>query len=181
MLIGYARISTEDQSLNLQKDALNESGCKKIFSDIASGVSERKGLNELLEYIRSGDTVVVWKLDRLGRSLKNLIELIGLLKEKNVGFKSLKENIDTTTPTGELILNIFGALAQFEREIIRERTKAGLAAARARGRLGGRRRILSDTGIEQAKKMIQDHSLDLNEICKMLKISRSILYRYTRK
>src|SRR5204863_7764914 len=139
MLIGYARVSTQDQTLNLQKDALEKIGCSKIFTDTASGaITERKGLDEALEYVREGDSLIVWKLDRLGRSLKHLIETITTLNNRKIGFKSLTENIDTTTSSGKLIFHIFGALAEFERDIIRERTKAGLEAARARGRRGGR-------------------------------------------
>src|SRR5207249_8590917 len=134
MNIGYARVSTHDQTLNLQKDALEKIGCTRIFTDTASGAkAERKGLEEALEYVREGDTLVVWRLDRLGRSLKNLIETISYLNEQNIGFRSITENIDTTTSGGKLIFHIFGALAEFERDIIRERTNAGLIAARARG------------------------------------------------
>src|SRR2546421_10016956 len=135
MLIGYARVSTQDQTLNLQKDALEKRGCSKIFTDTASGATtERKGLDEALAYVRVGDSLVVWKLDRLGRSLKHLIETISTLNNRKIGFQSVTENIDTTTSGGKLIFHIFGALAEFERDIIRERTKAGLEAARARGR-----------------------------------------------
>src|SRR5918994_664615 len=137
MLIGYARVSTQDQTLNLQKDALAKIGCSKIFTDTASGTNqERKGLEEALEYVRQGDILVVWRLDRLGRSLKHLVETITELNNRKIGFKSITENIDTTTSGGKLIFHIFGALAEFERDIIKERTQAGLSAARARGRLG---------------------------------------------
>ena len=140
-LIGYARVSTNDQNLHLQQDALSTAGCLKIFTDTISGVkSERKSLAEALDYVRGGDTLVVWRLDRLGRSLKDLIESITELHSQNIGFKSLTENIDTTTSGGKLIFHIFGALAEFERDIIKERTNAGLTAARARGRQGGRPR-----------------------------------------
>src|SRR5437588_7533360 len=139
MLIGYARVSTSDQTLNLQRDALEKIGCSKIFTDTISGATtERQGLDEALKYVREGDTLVVWRLDRLGRSLKHLIETITTLNNRKVGFKSITENIDTTTSGGKLIFHIFGALAEFERDIIRERTNAGLQAARERGRLGGR-------------------------------------------
>jgi DNA invertase Pin-like site-specific DNA recombinase len=139
MLIGYARISTSDQTLDLQKDALEKAGCSKIFTDTASGAkAERIGLDEALNYVRSGDTLVVWKLDRLGRSLPHLIETITGLNNRGIGFKSITEAIDTTTSGGKLIFHIFGALAEFERDIIRERTQAGLNAARSRGRKGGR-------------------------------------------
>jgi DNA invertase Pin-like site-specific DNA recombinase len=140
MLIGYARVSTSDQTLNLQKDALKKAGCARIFTDTASGAkSERVGLDEALNYVRSGDTLVVWRLDRLGRSLKHLIETITTLNNRNINFQSITEAIDTTTSGGKLIFHIFGALAEFERDIIKERTQAGLTAARARGRKGGRR------------------------------------------
>ena len=135
MFIGYARVSTHDQTLALQQDALNKAGCTKIFTDTVSGVkAERRGLQEALAYVRAGDTLVVWRLDRLGRSLKDLIEKLTELNNRNIGFKSLTENIDTTTSGGKLIFHIFGALAEFERDLIRERTEAGLQAARDRGR-----------------------------------------------
>jgi DNA invertase Pin-like site-specific DNA recombinase len=139
MLIGYARVSTNEQTLDLQKDALEKIGCTKIFSDVVSGAKEeRKGLKEALDYVRAGDTLVVWRLDRLGRSLKHLIETITRLNDRKIGFKSVTEQIDTTTSGGKLVFHIFGALAEFERDIIKDRTRAGLHAARARGRLGGR-------------------------------------------
>jgi DNA invertase Pin-like site-specific DNA recombinase len=138
MLIGYARVSTQEQTLDLQIDALEKIGCTKIYSDVVSGAKEeRKGLQEALEYVRVGDTLVVWRLDRLGRSLKHLIETITRLNDRKIGFKSITENIDTTTSGGKLVFHIFGALAEFERDIIQDRTKAGLHAARSRGRLGG--------------------------------------------
>ena len=144
MLIGYARVSTSDQTLNLQQDALEKIGCAKIFKDIISGATtERQGLDEALSYVREGDTLAVWRLDRLGRSLKHLIETITNLNNRKIGFKSIQENIDTTTSGGKLIFQIFGALAEFERDIIRERTKAGLQAACARERLGGRPKALN--------------------------------------
>src|SRR5688500_9195460 len=139
MLVGYARVSTNEQILDLQRDALEKIGCTKIYSDVVSGAKEERiGLEEALEYVREGDTLVVWRLDRLGRSLKHLIETITELNNRKIGFKSIQENIDTTTSGGKLIFHIFGALAEFERDIIRERTQAGLLAARARGRKGGR-------------------------------------------
>jgi DNA invertase Pin-like site-specific DNA recombinase len=139
MLIGYARVSTHEQTLNLQKDALEKAECSKIFTDVISGVkAERKGLDEALAYVRKGDTLVVWRLDRLGRSLPHLITTMTGLEERGIGFKSLTENIDTTTSGGKLIFHIFGALAEFERNLIRERTQAGLSAARARGKRAGR-------------------------------------------
>src|SRR5437868_5612677 len=143
MQIGYARISTGEQTLDLQLDALKAAGCDKVFTDTASGAkTERPGLSDALSHVRPGDVLVVWRLDRLGRSLRDLIDRLLELDQRGVGFKSLTESIDTTTPGGKLIFHIFGALAEFERDLIRERTNAGLAAARARGRLGGRKRAL---------------------------------------
>jgi DNA invertase Pin-like site-specific DNA recombinase len=179
MLIGYARVSTQDQTLNLQKDALKNIGCTKIFTDTVSGAkAERKGLEEALNYVREGDILVVWRLDRLGRSLKHLIETITELNNRKIGFKSLTENIDTTTSGGKLVFHIFGALAEFERDIIRERTQAGLKAARARGRKGGRPKILSGEKAKMAKKLYADKTNAINDICKTLNISRTTLYRY---
>jgi DNA invertase Pin-like site-specific DNA recombinase len=179
MLIGYARVSTQDQTLNLQKDALEKIGCKKIFTDTASGVkAERKGLDEALDYVREGDILVVWRLDRLGRSLKHLIETITELNNRKIGFKSIQENIDTTTSGGKLVFHIFGALAEFERDIIRERTQAGLQAARARGRKGGRPKSLTGKKTAIAQALYNDKNNTVDEICKTLNISRATLYRY---
>src|SRR5271165_4972179 len=181
MLIGYARVSTSDQTLALQLDALTKAGCAKIFTDTASGAqTERPGLNQALSYVRPGDTLVVWRLDRLGRSLKDLIERITELQSRNIGFKSLTEAIDTTTSGGKLIFHIFGALAEFERELIRERTQAGLSAARARGRTGGRPKALSGQKVVMAQKLYRDKSNSIGEICKTLNIARATLYRYVR-
>src|SRR3954463_5476033 len=182
MLVGYARVSTYDQMLDLQHDALTKAGCTKIYTDTASGAqTEREGLTEALSYVRAGDTLVVWKLDRLGRSLKDLIERIRELNARKIGFKSLTEQIDTTTSGGKLIFHIFGALAEFERDIIRERTNAGLEAARTRGKLGGRPLALSPEKIKLAKKLYADKSMSVAEICKMLGISRHTLQRYVRE
>src|SRR6266568_6192874 len=182
MLIGYARVSTHDQTLDLQNDALEKIGCTKIFTDTASGAqTERPGLDEALEFVREGDTLVVWRLDRLGRSLKHLIETITNLNNRKIGFKSIQENIDTTTSGGKLIFHIFGALAEFERDIIRERTKAGLQAARARGRLGGRPKAQSlstPKKVEMAQALYNDKNNSIDDICKTLNISRATLYRY---
>jgi DNA invertase Pin-like site-specific DNA recombinase len=179
MLIGYARVSTQDQTLNLQKDALENIGCKKIFTDTASGAkAERKGLDEALEYVREEDTLVVWRLDRLGRSLRHLIETITELNNRNIGFKSLTENIDTTTSGGKLVFHIFGALAEFERDIIRERTQAGLIAARARGRKGGRPKALTQKKAKMLQDLYRNKENSIDEICKTLNISRTTLYRY---
>jgi DNA invertase Pin-like site-specific DNA recombinase len=178
MLIGYARVSTHDQTLNLQQDALQKAGCNKIFTDTASGAkTERKGLDEALAYVRTGDTLVVWLLDRLGRSLPHLITTMTDLEERGIGFKSLTENIDTTTSGGKLIFHIFGALAEFERNLIRERTQAGLAAARARGRRGGRPKALIARQIGIAQSLYDDPKNSIAAICRTLKVSRATLYR----
>jgi DNA invertase Pin-like site-specific DNA recombinase len=179
MLIGYARVSTYDQNLDLQRDALQKAGCETIYTDTLSGSkAERKGLEEALTYLRPSDTLVVWKLDRLGRSLKHLIETVNDLYGRGIGFRSLTENIDTTTPGGKLIFHIFGALAEFEREVIRERTKAGLTAARARGRAGGRPRKLDEKKIRQLRSLSADKSLSIEDILDTLRISKSTYYRY---
>ncbi len=182
MLIGYARVSTQDQTLALQLDALKAAGCERIFQDTASGTNtERKGLEQALDHVRAGDTLVVWRLDRLGRSLRHLIETITALAAKSIGFKSITEQIDTTTSGGKLIFHVFGALAEFERDIIRERTQAGLAAARARGRRGGRPRVagLSDPKkVAMAQALYSDKANAIVDICKTLRISRATLYRY---
>jgi DNA invertase Pin-like site-specific DNA recombinase len=181
MLVGYARVSTIDQTLDLQRDALTNAGCSKIFTDTASGAqTERAGLAEALDYVRAGDTLVVWKLDRLGRSLKDLIERIRELNARKIGFKSLTEQIDTTTSGGKLIFHIFGALAEFERDIIRERTNAGLEAARVRGKLGGRPKALSPEKIKLARKLYADTGTSVAEICTILGISRHTLQRYVK-
>src|SRR5207248_4009889 len=154
-------------------------GCVKIYSDVVSGAkAEREGLDAALSYVREGDTLVVWKLDRLGRSLKHLIETITTLNNRKIGFKSLTENIDTTTSGGKLIFHIFGALAEFERDIIRERTKAGLAAARARGRKGGQPKALTPKQAAIAQQLYDAKTTPITEICKTFNISRSTLYRY---
>src|SRR5919199_1335140 len=178
MLIGYARVSTQEQTLNLQMDALQKADCTKIFTDTISGAkTERKGLDEALQFLREGDTLVVWRLDRLGRSLKHLIETLTTLQQRNIGFKSLTENIDTTTPGGKLIFHVFGALAEFERDLIRERTQAGLEAARARGKRGGRPKALdSPQKIAMVQRMYKDKNNKIDEICKTLRISRSTLF-----
>ena len=179
MLIGYARVSTSDQTLNLQQDALEKIGCTKIFTDVISGsTTERQGLDEALAFVREGDTLVVWRLDRLGRSLKHLIETITNLNNRKIGFKSIQENIDTTTSGGKLIFHIFGALAEFERDIILERTNAGLQAARARGRLGGRPKALTDKKRSMAQALYSEKSNSIADIYKTLNISRATLYRY---
>src|SRR6266705_3914036 len=179
MLIGYARVSTHEQNLDLQLDALKAAGCEKIFKDkISTLKEERKGLQEALDFLRPGDVLVVWKLDRLGRTLKQLIELVAMFNQKGIGFKSLKETIDTTTSTGKLVFHIFAALAEFERDIIHERTNAGLEAARARGRNGGRPRTLNNKKVQMLQELYHSKKHSIPEICQMLNISRTTLYRY---
>jgi DNA invertase Pin-like site-specific DNA recombinase len=178
---GYARVSTNDQDLSLQLNELKAVGCDTIFTDKVSGTkSERPGLDECLKTLRPGDTLIVWRLDRLGRSMQHLVSVVTELKSKGIGFRSLRDGaIDTTTASGELIFNIFAALAQFEAELIRERTRAGLSAARARGRNGGRKPVLPESPkVKMAKRMHEDRSLSPMEICVNLKISRATYYRY---
>src|SRR4051812_21758690 len=181
MLIGYARISTIDQTLALQQDALNAAGCEHIYTDTVSGsVTDRPGLTNALSHLRSGDTLVVWRLDRLGRSLSHLIETVRQLQERGIGFRSLQEQIDTTTSGGKLIFHFFGALAEFERDLIRERTHAGLVAARARGRLFGRPKALSPKKVAQLRVLAKDDQLTVREICQTLGISRATFYRHVK-
>src|SRR4051812_2401631 len=181
MLIGYARVSTLDQTLALQQDALTVAGCEHIYTDTVSGsVTDRPGLTQALSHLRAGDTLVVWRLDRLGRSLAHLIDTVKQLQERGVGFRSLQEQIDTTTSGGKLVFHVFGALAEFERDLIRERTHAGLAAARARGRLFGRPKVLSPRKMEQLRTLAKDERNTVTEICQTLGISRATFYRYIR-
>src|SRR4051794_1610082 len=181
MLIGYARVSTLDQTLALQQDALTAAGCEQLYTDTVSGsVTERPGLTQALSHLRAGDTLVVWRLDRLGRSLPHLIETVSQLQQQGIGFRSLQEQIDTTTSGGKLIFHVFGALAEFERDVIRERTHAGLAAARRRGRLFGRPKVLSPKKVEQLQTLAQDEHTTVGEICQTLGISRATYYRYSK-
>lgn len=189
MKIGYARVSTKDQNLNwaafrMQIDALKKADCEKIYQEKISGSkTERPQLNKLLENTRKGDVIVIWKLDRLGRSLKHLVQLVYDFMEKGVGLQSLNDPIDTTSPQGRLTFNIFASLAEFEREVIRERTMAGLSAARARDRLGGRPNGLSPHAQKTAmvaEALYKQGELSISEITKQLDISRSTLYRYLR-
>ncbi len=176
-LIGYARVSTPDQKLSLQHDALKRAGCERLFDDQASGArTDRPGLADALAYLRAGDTLVVWKLDRLGRSMSHLIEKIGELAARGIGFRSLTENIDTTTPGGMLVFNIFGSLAQFERDLIRERTQAGLRAARERGSKGGRRPVVTPDKLRKARAHIAA-GLTVREAAARLKIGKTALYK----
>ena len=181
MLIGYARVSTHDQNLDLQKDALEKAGCEKIHVEKASGKSSnRPELGKVMDYLREGDTLVVWRLDRLGRSMKHLIELVTEMEERGIGFRSLTEAMDTTTSGGKLIFHIFGALAEFERNLIQERTQAGLAAARARGRKGGRPPALDESKRKMAIKLYNSREHSVEEICQTMGISRPTLYNYLR-
>ena len=180
-LVGYARVSTGEQDLQLQLDALNEAGCVEVFRDKASGArTSRPALDACVGALKPGDTLVVWRLDRLGRSMPHLVGLVEELLGKGIGFRSLLDGaIDTTTASGELMFNIFSSLAQFERRLIQERTQAGLVAARARGRLGGRRPIRADDPrVVTAKRLHKDRGLRIDQICKMLGISRPTFYRY---
>lgn len=179
MLVGYARVSTQDQDVSLQLDALHGAGCEKVFTEKASGAQrERPRLQEALAYMREGDTLVVWKLDRLARSLRQLIETVEELGGRGIGLKSLTESIDTTTTGGRLIFHIFAALAEFERGVISERTKAGLEAAKARGRTGGRPPSLSEADIAAAKALLRDPDITVGEVAKRLNVVPSTLYRH---
>ena len=181
MKIGYARISTIDQNLDLQIDALKNAGCEKIITDEISGsLSERVGLRKLMNILRKDDEVIVWRLDRLGRSLKHLIELINKFHNLGVTFTSLQESINTNNSTGKLIFHIFGALSEFERNLILERTKAGLASARARGRKGGRPKKLSKDKRQLARELYEGKKHSLMQICNILGISKPTLYKYVR-
>lgn len=178
MLLGYARVSTDEQTTRLQLDALEAAGCERTFSERASGAkADRPVLAELLSHTRKGDTIVVWRLDRLGRSLPHLIEIVQQLEAAGVGFRSLTEGIDTTTPNGRLIFHLFGALAQFERELLRERTVAGLAAARARGRKGGRPPKLSAEKLRVAQRLLKDPESTVSEVARTLGVHRSTLHK----
>lgn len=182
MKIGYARVSTPDQRLRMQEDALRSAGCEEVYTDVVSGVkSERPGLDQALRYLREGDTLMVWKLDRLGRSIQHLIHTINMLLDKKIGFKSLQENIDTSTSGGKLIFHIFSALAEFERDLIQERTQAGLKAARARGKMGGRPPLLDTRQINRMIEMYDEQKNTVAEICKIYAISRPSFYNYLNK
>ena len=184
MKIGYARVSTRDQNLNLQVDALKAAGCERIYQDVASGVkTARPALDELLGQLRKGDVLVIWKLDRMGRSLKHLVELVGSLIERKVGLLSLNDPIDTTNAQGRLVFNLFASLAEFERELIRERTNAGLSAARTRGRIGGRPKGLTpqaEATALAAETLYRERKLSVAAIAQKLHLSKSTLYSYLR-
>jgi DNA invertase Pin-like site-specific DNA recombinase len=178
MLIGYARVSGAEQNLDLQTDALTKAGCKKLFSDKASGArDDRPGLAQALQFARTGDVLTVWRLDRFSRSLPSLIQTIQTLEERGVGFRSLTEAIDTTTTGGKLVFHIFGALAEFERNLIRERTRAGLAAARKRGRIGGRPRAMTDDKVKAAKKLLRGGTPP-SDVAEVIGVSVPTLYRW---
>jgi DNA invertase Pin-like site-specific DNA recombinase len=179
MLIGYARVSTDEQNLDLQLSALKQAECEQIYTDKVSGTkATRPGLTDALSHLRSGDTFVVWRLDRLGRSLRHLIDTVTDLQERGIGFKSLTEAIDTTTSGGKLVFHIFGALAEFEREIIKERTRAGLTAARSRGKTGGRPKALTEKQARILHQLAADRTNSVQDICRTLDISRKTFYRY---
>ena len=179
MKIGYARVSTIDQHLRMQEDALKNAGCQEIFTDVISGIrTDRPGLDKALAYLREKDTLVVWKLDRLGRSIQHLIQTVKSLNERQISFQSLQENINTTTSGGKLIFHIFSALAEFERDLIRERTQAGLTAARARGKMGGRPPLLDNRQINRMMELYDEAKSTVAEICKIYGISRPSFYNY---
>jgi DNA invertase Pin-like site-specific DNA recombinase len=178
-LLGYARVSTTDQQPHLQVDALTAAGCYRVFVETASGArTDRPVLGQVLDQLRPGDTLVVWKLDRLGRSLRHLVDTVTGLAERGVGFRSLQEQVDTTTPGGKLVFHVFAALAEFERDLIRERTSAGLAAARARGRRGGRPSVLSAHKLQVAQEMYASGQYTVAAIAKTLGVSRASIYRH---
>jgi DNA invertase Pin-like site-specific DNA recombinase len=179
MLIGYARVSTRDQSHALQLDALKAAGCGRVFVETASGAQrDRPELAAAIDYARDGDALVVWKLDRLARSMRQLIDSVEALQARGIGFRSLTEAIDTTSPGGLLVFHLFGALAQFERSIIRERSRAGLDAARARGRIGGRKPVLSAKDLTVARAMLRDDSITVEEVARRLGVAPATLYRH---
>jgi DNA invertase Pin-like site-specific DNA recombinase len=179
MNVGYARVSRQHQNLDLQRGELRAAGCERIFEErISSRKEGRPELERALEYCREGDVFVVWKLDRLGRSLKELLELMGELHNRGVGFRSLRESLDTTTPAGKLVFHVFASLAEFERDIIRERTMAGLGAARARGKKGGRKRVMDERKVALAARLMKDGDVPVSEVCEAVGVSRATLYRY---
>lgn len=179
MFVGYARVSLPEQHLALQTDALQRVGCERLYTDtVSGGQAERPGLRTALEVLRAGDTFVVWKLDRLGRSLSHLVETIQDLHQQGIHFKSLQENIDTTSGAGKLVFHLFAALAEFERDLIRERTRAGLAAARERGKLGGRPKALRPHQAARVRALYNARELSVPEICVLFGIGKTTVYRY---
>ncbi|WKN44241.1 recombinase family protein [Tunicatimonas pelagia] len=178
MIIGYARVSTKDQKLDAQLDALKTAGAEDVFSDIASGAkSSRPGLDKMKTHLRKGDTLVIQRLDRLGRSMKDLVDWMQWLEDKEVKFKSLDDGIDTSTPGGKLVFHIFGALAEFERNLIRERTRSGLKAARSRGKIGGRKRVLSEKDQKRLKTLYSSGEFTIPELMEQFSCSRATLYK----
>jgi DNA invertase Pin-like site-specific DNA recombinase len=176
--IGYARVSTAEQDTAMQRSALQAAGALKVFEDVASGAKAgRPGLAAALAYLRDGDTLAVWKLDRLGRSLPHLVQTVAELEKRGVGFRSLTENIDTTTPNGRLVFHLFAALADFERDLIRERTRAGLVAAKARGRSGGRRAVVTPDKLTRARELIDRKGLTVREAAARVKVGKTALYK----
>lgn len=178
--IGYVRVSTEDQNMTMQLDALHAAGCERIFEDIASGAKEsRPGLNDALAFVRKGDELVVWKLDRIGQSLSHLVKLMAQFQDHGVGFRSITENIETETPGGRLVMHMFTVLAEFERDLIRERTGSGLETARARGRTGGRKPLAS-TKLKALKAMWAEGTMTADEIATRLEIGRRTVFKYVK-
>ena len=181
MLIGYARVSTLDQHLNMQRDALADAGCERLFEEHASGAASHLPVRkELLDYVRHGDVVVVWRLDRFGRSLRDLVDVVTALADRRVGLRSLHETIDTTTPTGKLTFHVFAALSEFEADLVRERTRAGLAAARQRGRKPGRPKALDNEQVEMARTLMANPNLSARRVADQLGVHRATLYRNLR-
>ncbi|HUU66727.1 MAG TPA: recombinase family protein [Methyloceanibacter sp.] len=179
MLVGYARVSTDDQNLDLQRTALSDVGCDRVYEDMMSGArAERPGLGQALDVLRNGDTFLVWRLDRLARSLKDLIEISEQLDGRGVGLRSIQESVDTTTSSGRLFFHLMGALGEFERNLIRERTRAGLEAARKRGKVGGRPRALSDGDLKAAKVLLASHELSVADVARRVGVSPATLYRH---
>ncbi len=177
--MGYVRVSKREQNPELQRRELRAAGCERIFEEkISSREESRPQLEAALDYCRKGDVLVVWRLDRLGRSIKELIELVNGLKERGVGFRSLRESLDTTTPGGKLVFHVFASMAEFERAVIRERTMAGLEAARARGRKGGRKPVMDERKVALASRLMRDRAVPISEVCGAVGVSRSTLYRY---
>lgn len=179
--IGYARVSTDDQNLDLQRDAITKAGCNQIYEEKASGKSagkQRPELAQCLKALRSGDTLVVWRLDRLGRSLSDLVRIVGELEQRGVGFESITEKIETGSAAGKLIFHVFASLAEFERNLIRERTRAGLDAARARGRLGGRKPKLDDKQVREIRALLRDPQVNVSDVAKRYEVSRTTIYKY---
>ena len=176
--IGYARVSTDDQNLDLQRDALHLAGVQSIYEETASGkTAGRPELDHCLKALRAGDTLVVWRLDRLGRSLPDLVHIVAELEEKGIGFESIAEKIETTSAAGKLVFHVFAALAEFERNLIRERTRAGLAAARARGRAGGRKPMLDTRQVREIKRLMADPTIPVSQIAQRYKVSRTTIYK----